>query len=123
MSASHDLRRPLRFAGAILLGLLVLTGVYVLNLNEQDAVQKALFMTGLLAVQVGVLAKAWTRSRSFRLLVAIAPIPLGMGTWFTGMAYGFDGGGPWTDWLLQAGFWMGVGGVLETIVVLCIPPK
>jgi hypothetical protein len=39
------------------------------------------------------------------------------------MAFAFDGGGPWTEWLGMGGFWMIAGGWVLTIVVLCIPPK
>ena len=94
------------------LGLLVFVGIYLANHGSKHAPMTALGMTGLVAIQVGVLVQGWSRGPWFRLPVVLAPIPLGLVAWVTGMACGFDGGGAWTYWMLQAAIWMLLAGIL-----------
>ena len=102
----------------LMLGLLVFIGIYLANHGCTHAPMTALGMTVLVAIQVGVLVQGWSRGPWFRLPVALAPIPLGLVTWITGMACGFDGGGAWTYWVLQTGIWMLLAGILTTVCYL-----
>jgi hypothetical protein len=109
--------------GTVVLGLLVVIGLYLVNVDEPDGGKQTAFSATVLMAQVGVVAALWSRLPLFRLLAALAPIPLGFATWFLSMAVAFDGGGRWTAWGMQAGFWMMLGGIVQTVVVLCTPRK